>query len=432
MSETDSNSMSQRRSQTSLGAATATRGHRADETPALRRQSSTWARQVSAAHTPRLRHPHHGRVGQAGGGLRKRGVVPESGGTWILPRLIGWAKASELIFTGRTLGADECLQWGLANAVVPDAELMDSARAMAREIADNAPLAVQAAKRMMRIGQDETFNDHVHHALPATAAAVQDTGHGRRHAGLHGQARTALHRPMNRPSDREARPPFRRMNWLPRDIAVDRQADSVIMLRSRIPLQPIAPHIPSLLHRWASERPDHPWLAQRKGPDRQWLRLGYAQAKARVDALTQALLDLGVPAGRSVAILSGNSIDCALFTLAAMQAGMPYVPVTPAYSLLSQDHAKLCAMFALIDPAVVFVQSGRAFERALRALPLAHCVVVVVDQALEMPATVAWADILRTAPRADVDTALSRLTPDTVGKILFTSGSTGIPKAVIR
>ena len=93
----------------------------------------------------------------------KRGVVPESGGTWILPRLIGWAKASELIFTGRTLSADESLQWGLANAVVPDDELMPTARAMAREIAANAPLAVQAAKRMMRIGLDETFNDHVHH-----------------------------------------------------------------------------------------------------------------------------------------------------------------------------------------------------------------------------------------------------------------------------
>ncbi|MEN9628358.1 MAG: hypothetical protein RJA10_1585 [Pseudomonadota bacterium] len=93
----------------------------------------------------------------------KRGVVPESGGTWILPRMIGWAKASELIFTGRTLSADESLQWGLANAVVPDDELMPTARAMAREIAANAPLAVQAAKRMMRIGLDETFNDHVHH-----------------------------------------------------------------------------------------------------------------------------------------------------------------------------------------------------------------------------------------------------------------------------
>ncbi|MCB1539508.1 MAG: enoyl-CoA hydratase/isomerase family protein [Rhodoblastus sp.] len=93
----------------------------------------------------------------------KRGVVPESGGTWFLPRMIGWAKASELIFTGRTLSAPECLEWGIANEVVPDAELMGRARNMAREIAANAPLAVQAAKRMMRMGMNETFKDHVHH-----------------------------------------------------------------------------------------------------------------------------------------------------------------------------------------------------------------------------------------------------------------------------
>jgi len=95
----------------------------------------------------------------------KRGVVPESGGTWFLPRMLGWAKAAELIFTGRTLSARECLDWGLANAVVPDAELMPRARALAREIADNAPLAVQAAKRMMRMGLNETFPDHVHHVF---------------------------------------------------------------------------------------------------------------------------------------------------------------------------------------------------------------------------------------------------------------------------
>ena len=93
----------------------------------------------------------------------KRGVVPESGGTWFLPRMIGWAKAAELIFTGRTLSARESLDWGLANEVVPDAELMGRARAVAKEIAGNAPLAVQAAKRMMRIGLNETFPDHVHH-----------------------------------------------------------------------------------------------------------------------------------------------------------------------------------------------------------------------------------------------------------------------------
>lgn len=93
----------------------------------------------------------------------KRGVVPESGGTWFLPRMIGWAKAAELIFTGRTLSADECLAWGLTNEVVPDDQLMARAMAVAREIAGNAPLAVQAAKRMMRMGLNETFPDHVHH-----------------------------------------------------------------------------------------------------------------------------------------------------------------------------------------------------------------------------------------------------------------------------
>jgi len=93
----------------------------------------------------------------------KRGVVPESGGTWLLPRMLGWAKASELIFTGRTLSARECLEWGLANEVVPDGGLMERARTLAREIAANAPLAVQASKRTMRMGLNETFSDHVHH-----------------------------------------------------------------------------------------------------------------------------------------------------------------------------------------------------------------------------------------------------------------------------
>ena len=93
----------------------------------------------------------------------KRGVVPESGGTWILPRLLGWAKAAELIFTGRALSAQESLDLGLANHVVPDAELAAKTREIALEMANNAPLAVQSAKRLMRMGLNETFNDHVHH-----------------------------------------------------------------------------------------------------------------------------------------------------------------------------------------------------------------------------------------------------------------------------
>jgi enoyl-CoA hydratase/carnithine racemase len=93
----------------------------------------------------------------------KRGIVPESGGTWLLPRLLGWAKAAEIIFTGRTLEAAECLELGLANALVPAGDLPARAAAMAAEIASNAPLAVQASKRMMRMGLDERFDTHVQH-----------------------------------------------------------------------------------------------------------------------------------------------------------------------------------------------------------------------------------------------------------------------------
>lgn len=95
----------------------------------------------------------------------KRGVVPESGGTWFLPRMIGWAKAAELIFTGRTLSARESLDMGLANEVVATGDVMSRANAVAAEIAGNAPLAVQAAKRMMRSGLSESFGDHVHHVF---------------------------------------------------------------------------------------------------------------------------------------------------------------------------------------------------------------------------------------------------------------------------
>ena len=93
----------------------------------------------------------------------KRGIVPESGGTWLLPRIVGYAKAAELIFTGRTLRTDEALELGLLNKVVDDDLLAKEARAMALEIAANAPLAVQAAKRMMRMGETETFEQNVNH-----------------------------------------------------------------------------------------------------------------------------------------------------------------------------------------------------------------------------------------------------------------------------
>jgi len=95
----------------------------------------------------------------------KRGVLPESGGTWYLPRLLGWSKAAELIFTGRTLSAEESLSLGLVSRVVDDGTALTAAQQIAAEIAANAPLAVQAAKRMMRMAWNEPFTEHVHHVF---------------------------------------------------------------------------------------------------------------------------------------------------------------------------------------------------------------------------------------------------------------------------
>ena len=112
----------------------------------------------------------------------KRGILPESGGTWFLPRMLGWAKAAELIFTGRTLSAAQCLEMGLVSEVVADDQVQARSREIATEIAANAPLAVQASKRLMRMGLNETFNDHVHHVFLQLLPLLktEDAGEGMR------------------------------------------------------------------------------------------------------------------------------------------------------------------------------------------------------------------------------------------------------------
>jgi len=240
---------------------------------------------------------------------------------------------------------------------------------------------------------------------------------------------------LAKPADSAATPvkaPFRKVAWLPRDIAVERRPDGVIVLKSRTPLDPFEPHIPASLAKWAAARPDHTWLAQRKGPERQWRKVSYAEAKRTVDALTQALLDIKVRDGGPVAILSANSIEHALITQAAMQARLPAAPVSPAYSLMSQDHAKLRYIFDLIKPAVVMVQDGPAYAKALAALDLAGVTVIHVDRPAPGVASRAFADLAATPVTSAVADSIARITPDTVGKLLFTSGSTGMPKAVIN
>jgi len=229
-----------------------------------------------------------------------------------------------------------------------------------------------------------------------------------------------------------AKPAFRKIQWMARDIAVERRTDGVVVLQSRIPLKAYEKHIPASLARWASEQPNRIWLAQRTGADRQWRQLSYGEAKRKVDALTQSLLNLGIEPGRPVAILSGNSIEHALLTQAAMQARFPAAPVSPAYSLMSQDHVKLKYLFDLIKPAVVMVQDGPTFAKALGALDLDGVTVIHVARPCEGINSLAFADLAATPVTSDVETSIAQITPDTVGKLLFTSGSTGMPKAVIN
>ena len=115
-------------------------------------------------------------------GFAKRGVVPESGGTWYLPRLVGWAKAAEIAYLGRDLTAEAAANLGLVNAVIDDEQLMEEARRWAAEIAANAPLAIRSMKRLFRHGQTEDFASHTHHVLLQTLLLfqTQDFGEGLR------------------------------------------------------------------------------------------------------------------------------------------------------------------------------------------------------------------------------------------------------------
>ena len=226
--------------------------------------------------------------------------------------------------------------------------------------------------------------------------------------------------------------PFKPVEFLSRDVAVERRADGTIVLQSNHRLKPYERHVPAFLAKWAAEAPDRVWLAQRHGPDRSWSKLTYAEAKRQVDAATQALLDRGFGPDRPVMILSSNSIEFALLSMAAMQARAPLAPVSPAYSVMSQDHAKLKYVFDLIKPGLVFVQNGEVYARALAALDLEGVLLVHVEKPPPGMKSLPWTELVATKPTEAVAKSVAAIEPETVGKFLFTSGSTGMPKAVIN
>ncbi len=234
--------------------------------------------------------------------------------------------------------------------------------------------------------------------------------------------------------DTHSHAPFRDLPFLQRDIELTARPDGSLLMRSRIPMAGGEPHLPGMLWRHAQATPQATWLAQRRGTERAWQCLRYGEAKAQVDAITQALLHLGRP-DRCVAVLSGNSLEHGVLQLAAQQARMPHVPITPAYALMTQDLAKLQSLIDLLQPAVVFAQDGVQFQRVLHGLQLPADAAWLVAESVPAGAAAqrplhAWSDWVGTPVTAAVAASAAGISPDTVAKYLFTSGSTGLPKAV--
>jgi feruloyl-CoA synthase len=214
------------------------------------------------------------------------------------------------------------------------------------------------------------------------------------------------------------------------DVVVGRRADGTISVEPVGTLGAYPSCLQERLEYWAAETPDRVFLAERAA-DGSWRTVTYEAALSLVRRIGEALLSYDLSPERPLVILSGNSVDHALLGFAAMQVGVPYAPVTPAYALAATGFEKLRFVFDLLTPGLVFADDGMRFARAIDAVWPADAPLLVSHSPPPGRPAALLSDLAARVPTAAVDRARSAIGPDTIAKFLLTSGSTGQPKAVI-
>ena len=203
------------------------------------------------------------------------------------------------------------------------------------------------------------------------------------------------------------------------------------------PLQAFAHRMTDRLLHWAAEAPERTWMAQRmRNADGSsadsWRHVSYREALATARSIAQSLLDRGLSAERPVLILSGNDIEHALLTLGCMLAGVPWSPVSPAYSTLSADHSRLRHVYQSVTPGLVFASDAALYGHAVQQVVAHDVEVVCVRGTVAGRQSTVFADLCAQPATPAVDAAIAASGPETIVKFLFTSGSTKLPKAVIN
>jgi feruloyl-CoA synthase len=217
-----------------------------------------------------------------------------------------------------------------------------------------------------------------------------------------------------------------RRSYRTQKVLSETRGDGTRLLRSAYDLAPVTDSTNDWLHQWAARRPDGIFLAERSGPG--WRRITYRETLDQVQALAARLVARGLDQTTPILILSGNSIDHALLTLAAHYVAIPTVPVAEQYSLLPGAEAQLRYITGLIDPGLVYAEDGETFARALTLEDMAGRPLMVSRNPQPGMQLLSDGDA---CSAAELQAAHAQVTPDTVAKILMTSGSTSNPKGVI-